>query len=101
MLDAKTLKKIERVVDNYCGKDEGGGRDAGRILLASAIVGAFPEKVANAFGWEVSRVIPYAKRLRKSGIWRNGKVYADWDGEDGGIGFCCDVNVALGFMERA
>jgi len=37
MLDAKTLKKIERVVDDYCG----------------------------------------------------------------GIGFCCDVNVALGFMERA
>lgn len=102
MLDAKTLKQIERAVDKSCGKEEGEARDAGRVLLASAIVGPNAQKVAKALGIPLSRVSPYARRLRDNGIWTtNGKVAANWfNEEDGGVEFACDVNVALGFMER-
>jgi len=103
MLDAALLSEFGAMLDETCGKEAGDERDAGVVLLASAHVGGDASKVAEALGWDVARVKPFAKRLVENGVWRkDGKVAVDWaNPEDGGISFACDVNVALGYMGRA
>jgi hypothetical protein len=103
MLDAATLKDFDTILAETCGKKEGEARDAGLVLLASAHVGGDTAKVAEALGWDVPRVEPFAERIKANGIWTaDGRVAADWDDEqDGGLAFACDVNVALGLMKRA
>jgi hypothetical protein len=102
ILEKKALAAIERSLNEVCGHEESPARDAGRILLASAIVGGDASKVAEALGWELARVQPIAKRLRKNGIWVGGKVAGEqwFDEEDGDIAFALDVNVALGLIAR-
>lgn len=101
VLTKREVAQIERALDEPCGKEESQARDAGRVLLVSAIVGGSAKKVADALGWPLDRADQFTERLTASGVWVGGKVAADWfDPEDGGIAFALDVNVALGFLQR-
>ena len=73
------------------------------ILLASISDGIGPsaDKIAELTGHPRSYVRTIASRLRKSGIWQGGKVHCNWfDAEEGWVAFMCDVNVALGMLNR-
>jgi hypothetical protein len=91
------LKKMD---PNLKPNDE--GYKAAAVLLASVNVGPDQERIAKALGYPRSLVSRFSSNLRKCGVWRNGKVYADWDDpETGGCAFWLDVCVALGLLERS
>jgi len=71
------------------------------ILLSALQVGANSKKVAKFLEVKENRVKTYAKNLKESGIWKNGKTHCDWfDEKDGGIAFWCDVLVGEGKLKR-
>ena len=77
------------------------GFDAGLVLLGSAVVGPNVKRISSWAGIPRDIVALYGKRLRDNGIWVGSKIHAEWfDEKTGGIAFFCDVNVALGHMER-
>lgn len=76
--------------------------DTAMILLASLVVGPSVEKVAAFLGLPRPEVLKRATRLRANGVWRGGKVRADWfDDKSGGVAFWCDCAVAEGLLVRA
>lgn len=97
-----TLKRLKTEVRKVTGCQDEGKDDfkAGVCLLAALQVGANADFVATYTGYPRSLVRVFAKRLRENGIWKGSQTCADWFGKDGGISFCCDVNVALGLMRR-
>lgn len=81
-------------------KDE--GDQAQLVMLAALQIGQNRRKLHQFTGISASIIAKFAHNLRKSGVWKNGKVYADWfDEEEGGLAFALDTNVALGLIERA
>jgi hypothetical protein len=58
-------------------------------------------KLAKFTGVSVGLVNKFAHNLRKNGVWKGRKIYADWFGENGGIEFNLDTCVAIGWMERS
>lgn len=73
------------------------------VMFASAIHHRFDVKwLAKFTGINQSLVSKFAHNLRKGGVWRGRKIYANWaDEKDGGISFALDSMVATGLMERA
>ena len=71
------------------------------ILLSGLQVGANTQAISKFLDIEEKDVKEYEKALRKNGIWKGEKTACDWfDKEYGGVAFWCDVNVALGLLQR-
>lgn len=71
------------------------------ILVASINVGPNADKIAKLTGYPRSYVRAIGSRLRQNGIWAGDRVCADWlDPEEGWVAFMCDLNVALGVLNR-
>jgi hypothetical protein len=97
-----TLKRLKEEVKKVTGSvEDDDGFKAGVCLLAALQVGAAPDKIAKFTGYPRSLVREFGRNLRANGVWKDGGTHADWFGENGGISFCCDVNVARGFMARS
>lgn len=76
---------------------------AGMVLLASAMLGANEEAISQFTGVPLAEVQTFGIRLRANGVWGyDGQVAtAEWFAEEvGGVAFCLDVAVAMGFVER-
>ena len=74
---------------------------AAMVLLASLTVGPNVRNVAAFTGYPLREVAAFGQRLRNSAVWVGHKIACEWFEEDRGVlAFWCDVNVALGFMER-
>lgn len=75
--------------------------DAGCVVLAAAFHGPNADRCAKLLQLSRAQVREWGKNLAANGVWKNGRVYADWDDEKtGGIAFWLDVNIALGYIER-
>lgn len=71
-------------------------------LLASTRVGPNIRKIVSVTGLPTRVVSFFAANLKKNGVWKNGRIYADWgDEKNGGIAFGLDCLVARGLMDRA
>ena len=70
------------------------------VMLAALEVGQSQKRLRLFTGIDSALIAKFAHNLRKSGIWANGKVYANWWQEEGRTAFLCDTLVALGFLER-
>jgi hypothetical protein len=97
-----TLKRIKQEVRKVTGCQDEDSDDfrAGVCLLAALQVGANADSVARFTGYPRTLVRDFAGHLRANGVWKAGVTNANWFSKDGGIEFCCDVNVALGRMNR-
>lgn len=73
------------------------------ILLASYEMGADEFLIADALGYDSEFVSLVGNRLRNSKIWTKRRLSSRaskrYDGEDGGIAFFLDINVANGSMK--
>lgn len=95
--------KIKREVmkwDPGLSPDEADFR-AAVVLLSSAQIGPNIRRLAKFTGYRPDEIADFSRNLRKSQIWKGGRVYAGWFGEGGGIALACDINVALGYIERS
>jgi len=93
-------KEVEKVLEEKNHEDS--AFKSGVILLSALVVGAKPKVVANFTGYDYEFVKKRARRLRKNGIWKDGKTFCEWDDEKtGGIAFCCDVLCAEGLVKRS
>lgn len=72
------------------------------VLLTAALrTGAHPFRIQRFTGFSRELIDGFGENLRRCGVWKGFKTYADWtDEESGGIAFWCDVNVALGLLSR-
>lgn len=98
------IEAAKQAARDTCGDDENSDEfKVAMILLASINVGPDEKKIRKLLGYPEDFVATVGKRMRRSGTWtKGGKVAANWaDPERGGIAFALDVNVGLGFMERA
>ncbi len=78
------------------------GYDVAIIMLAALVVGSNIRRVARFTGLTYRKVTTIGRRLRENGIWRGGRTVCEWgDKENGGWSFLLEVNVGLGYMERA
>lgn len=97
-----TLRKVKneiRRMDPNCG--DGEDFKTAVVLLSSLETGPDSDALATFTGYPRKFVREIGGRLRDSGIWKNGKVYAgDWFDKDGGLAFWLDVAVGRGFMRR-
>lgn len=91
------LKKSEPEMDE---NDE--SFKAAVVLLASARIGTSQSTLHKVTGYSRPQIAKFSHYLKKSGIWRGRKVYAEWaDKENGVIAFWCDVLTAQGILERS
>lgn len=98
-ITATKIKKEIMKWDPGLSPDEEGFR-AAVVLVSSAHVGPNIRRLVKFTGYSYGQIAKFGHNLRKSKIWRGGRVEAGWSGEDGGIALACDINVALGFIER-
>jgi hypothetical protein len=71
------------------------------VMLAATHIGQDVRKLAQFTGYPYALVAKFSINLRTSGIWRNGKTYADWDDKkEGGAAFAIDTCVAVGWLKR-
>lgn len=71
------------------------------VLLASAVCGPNVIKLRKFTGYPQDMLSKFAIRLRRNGIWKGDKVYADWlDPEEGSAALILDSMVATGLMQR-
>ena len=78
------------------------GWKAAAVMLAALTVGHNQRKLREATGVDTSLVAKFSYNLKKAGVWKGRKTFANWaDPENGAVSFWCDVNVALGFLQRA
>ena len=101
-----TLEEIKKDVAEIVGKDLTEDEDdiafkASVVLLSSAVVGPSIERLAKFTGYPRSLISEFSKRLRENGIWKGGKIYANWLDPHGGVDFICDSMVAVGWMARS
>lgn len=100
-MNLQEIKNEIKRMDPNCPEDDEAFK-AQVVLLASAVIGPGIDGLRKFTGYPRSLLAKFNHNLRKSGVWRNGKVCANWDDEkDGGISFGLDTCVALGLMERA
>ncbi len=91
------LKKMDPAFDEG---DE--NCQAAIVLLSSLEVGTSIRKLREFTGLPSGLISKFSYNLRKSGVWRDSKVYADWaDEESGGVSFTLDTLVATGMMQRS
>jgi len=91
-----------RKMDDKLGLDEPAAYCAA-MLLCAINHGAYTETVIDKTGVPAEVGNEIAERLRQQRIWVGPQTHhSGWDDpETGGIAFWMDVNVGLGFMERA
>jgi hypothetical protein len=72
------------------------------FLMASALLGPDPERIAAEMEMDPITAGIYAERARIGGIWRGGAVQtAAWtDGDTGGLSFWMDASIIGGDIER-
>ena len=98
----KTLRQIENIVHKM-DPDVSSDDDAYQvaiIILAALQVGANIRRIAHFTGYLIREVAEIGRRLRANGVWRGPKTRCEWFNGDC-IAFWMDVNVGLGYMERA
>jgi hypothetical protein len=95
-----------REAKSYLGElgFEPGGKsfNAGLVLLGSMIVGG-DDALALSLWSKVplEQVQEFGERLRANGVWKDGKVHANWlDEKEGGVSFILDVFAAVGMVEQ-
>jgi hypothetical protein len=72
------------------------------ILLSSLAVGPNADRIARFASLPYRFVREVARRLRANGVWEGRLLCVDWfEEKSGGVAFWLDVNVGLGYMERA
>ncbi len=80
---------------------ESDGYKAAVVLLSSLQVGPNIKRTAKFAQYPRAKVARFSRNLRKSGVWRGGKLYVEWfEEKNGGIAFWMDVCVAEGLMAR-
>lgn len=99
VLTKKDIEKEVQKLDPNLKKTEEAFKVAS-ILLSALQVGADSKLVSKFLNLPIEEVKKYEKNLRKSGIWKGKKTACEWFEKEGGVSFWCDVNVALGFLER-
>lgn len=83
-------------------KPDDEGYKAAAVLLASLEIGPNPIEIGKALGYPRSLLSKFNYHLRRNGIWKQGKVRANWDDpEEGMINFWLSCLVAQGLMEKA
>ena len=90
---SKELKKFDITPDS----DE---YVVGLTLLAGLHVGANADSIARFIKQPRSKVREIGKRLRKNFVWQGSKTYCDWFEKDGGVSFCLDCCIGMGWMEK-
>ncbi len=91
-------KQIWKAAEKVTGK---AGDVNAAFLLASAQVGASPEKVRKLIGITREDARALASKARKAGLWVGRKVAgAEWFEKDGGTAFVMDCLVLEGILER-
>lgn len=96
------LKKEVHRLYGTKGKDaEDEAFQAGLVLLSSAFLGPCVGDIASFTKVPEEKISAWASNLERGGIWRGGKVYAEWFGKDGGVAFLCDTLVMQGLLQRA
>lgn len=94
------LKEEIRRIDPDLAEDDD-GYNAVLVLLASLAVGPEIKRIAKFTGLRRDLVAWYSRNLRASGVWKRGKIYADWfDEENGGVALLLDASVAQGYVKR-
>jgi hypothetical protein len=105
----KTLKQLHNAIMKFEPNEEVGSKAyyAMLLMLTALQVGANLKRCCRfmkikPYSHEYDIVHECRGNLHRSGVWKNGKIYADWfDKETGGTAFVCDTCVALGLVERA
>lgn len=69
-------------------------------LLSSAVTGADVEELIRFTGWPADEIRGMVTIFEEKGIWKDGKVYANWFGSDGGLNFVLDCAVVDGLVQR-
>jgi hypothetical protein len=102
-MQTKTQKIVDRMIKDDVIGDEPEEKDATLVVVAAWVAGTNLASIRKETGLSAARIRPYADRLKKSGVWRRGKVVAGpWnDDEELSIEIMLQINVALGFVERA
>lgn len=96
---ARIKKEITRLDPNL--KEGEHGYITYLILLSSIVVGPNIKKIAKFAHIPRESVRERSVNLRQNGVWKQGKVYAEWFEKDGGIAFVCDSMVADGLLKRS
>mgnify|MGYP001563847419 CR=1 FL=1 len=109
-VDSKTaseIKDVNKLLSTLSEKDWG-KKDSIEykttvVLLSSAIVGGFAEKIARVLGYDIKFVKNIGKEARENKIWtKDGRVQCEWmDKKTGGIALACDTAVCLGWLKRS
>lgn len=100
---AEIVTDVGKLID---GKRDPIGFQAAVCLLVSGFVGGRTEAVYSAvrqIGISREQVRKFSKNLIESGIWRAGKVVADWRDDDpykAQVSFLLDVACAEGLTKR-
>lgn len=72
------------------------------LLLAAALMSQDIDALVEFTGYPTEFITERAEKLRKNGVWVDGKTVADWlDPETGGLAFWLDVLVAEGMVEKS
>ena len=96
-----TVKKEVRRIYGVGDDDDSEAFQAGVVLLSSAFLGPHVGAIAKFTKITEDTVCKFASNLERGGVWRAGKVYADWFKKDGGVAFLCDTLVAQGMLQRS
>lgn len=98
--DFKEIKKAVHQIDPALSEDDEAFK-AMAVLLSSAVCGPNVVKLKRFTSYPSDLLNKFAYRLRRNGIWKGARVYADWmDPEEGGAALILDSLVAQGMMER-
>ena len=100
-----TREKAAEIVRDVAGvTDESDDQFlAGMLLLAASEVGTKIRACAKFIGVREARLRDIRNRLQASGVWTPGGIaHSGWfDEESGGIAFCMDVAIGVGWLSRA
>jgi hypothetical protein len=72
----------------------------GLTLLGALETGANADSVARFIHQPRRIVRVIGNRLRRNKVWQGNKTCCEWFEKDGGISFCMDCSVGMGFLEK-
>jgi hypothetical protein len=78
------------------------GFQAALVMVASEMIGPYPERIAAFLGYPASLVQVVGARLYEAGIWADDEVCCEtwFDPTKGRIAALCDIMVAQGSLKR-
>jgi hypothetical protein len=97
----RVRREVARMDPALKPSDEAFG--AAVVCLSAAAIGSTKvTDIARFVGCEPGEIADWVRNLKASGVFRpNGKIAANWFDDGGAMDFWCDVNIALGYMQRA